>query len=75
MCRYEAQERSVHVAEIKALWSTRRKGAGPQRNAAMLALEPDEVIAFHEDIAASRGTADMVRRARKAGIKVRVVSR
>lgn len=38
--------------------------AGPRRNAAMLAMRPDRVIAFK----GSAGTADMVRQARAAGI-------
>lgn len=46
------------------------RGAGPLRNQAMLDAKPDAVIAFHADLAHSRGTADMVRRARAAGIPV-----
>lgn len=46
------------------------RGAGPLRNQAMLDSGVDAVIAFHTNIAASKGTADMVRRARAAGIKV-----
>lgn len=61
-----ASTMSVHVARVDALWATRYKSAGPQRNATMLALEPHKVIAFHEDISKSKGTADMVKRARKA---------
>jgi hypothetical protein len=57
---------NVHTAEVCALWDTRHRGAGPQRNEVMLKLRPDEVIAFHGDIERSRGTADMVRRAEKA---------
>ena len=35
--------------------------------------KPDLVTAFHPDFRESRGTADMVRRARKAGVMVEVV--
>jgi hypothetical protein len=35
--------------------------------------KPDWVIAFHGDISQSKGTADMVRRAKKTGVKVTVV--
>jgi hypothetical protein len=35
---------------------------------------PDEIVAFHDNIAASKGTADMIRRAQKAGIPYRLVS-
>lgn len=60
----------IHCAVVKAIWhpfgGSLDKGAGPKRNAAMLALSPDGVIAFP----GASGTADMVRRARAAGIKV-----
>ena len=67
LARISATERSVHVAEVRALWQTRHRGAGPQRNSAMLGLDPDEVHAFHEDLSTSKGTKDMVRRARSQG--------
>ena len=43
-----------------------RRGAGPVRNARMLVEKPDLVIAFP----GGPGTADMVRRARAAGVEV-----
>ena len=39
----------------------------------MLELKPDLVVAFHSDLERSKGTADMVRRARKEGIEVILV--
>ena len=69
-----ARENDVHVAEVKALWATRHRGAGPQRNKVMLAMEPDLVLAFHPDLENSKGTADMVKRARRAGVSVMVIS-
>lgn len=74
MCEITAKELSIHVARVDALWSTRYKSAGPQRNAAMLALGPDEVVAFHDNIRSSSGTKDMVRRAKLAGVPTRVVT-
>ena len=45
-----------------------------RRNARMLHEgRPERVIAFTDDLAGSRGTADMVRRARSAGLPVLVV--
>lgn len=45
--------------------------AGPRRNARMLAAsKPDLVIAF----AGGKGTADMVRRARAAGVEVKGIA-
>lgn len=49
---------------------TKCRGAGPLRNQAMLEAEPHAVIAFTRDLSTSRGTADMVRRARAAGVRV-----
>jgi hypothetical protein len=49
--------------------------AGPRRNERMLREgKPGYVIAFHDDISGSRGTRDMVNRARRAGIPTRIVS-
>ncbi len=66
MARVWAQRKGVHVATVDALWHSYRKRAGPLRNAAMLQLKPDMVIAFpgHE------GTADMMKQAREAGVPV-----
>lgn len=62
--------RGVHCAQVDAIWrpdgETLDRGAGAKRNAAMLRLNPGGVIAFP----GGTGTADMVAKARKAGIKV-----
>lgn len=52
--------------ESKADWKKHGLKAGPLRNAHMLEWKPDLVVAFP----GGDGTADMVRRARKAGIEV-----
>ena len=58
------------VATYPADWATNGRAAGPIRNALMLAdFKPDAVIAFP----GGRGTADMVRRAKSAGVRVIVV--
>lgn len=60
------------VREYPADWKKHGKAAGPIRNQGMLDLEkPDLVLAFM--LPDSRGTADMVRRAKAAGIKTIVV--
>lgn len=57
--------RTVH--RYPADWRRHGRAAGPLRNQAMLGAEtPDYVVAFP----GGDGTADMVRRAREAGIKV-----
>ena len=51
---------------VPAQWSKFGKAAGPKRNQAMIGLQPDLVVAFP----GGRGTADMVKRARAAGVTV-----
>lgn len=53
-----------HPAE----WDKYHRAAGPIRNAEMLSENPNLVLAFHDDIINSRGTKDMIAKARKAGI-------
>lgn len=56
--------------QFPADWETHGKAAGPIRNQQMLDEgKPDLVVAFP----GGRGTADMVRRAKKAGVEVRVI--
>lgn len=70
-----AQELGLLVVEYPANWDFQRRAAGPIRNSAMLKDgRPDLVLAFHADIEASRGTADMVAKARKAGVMVEVIT-
>lgn len=65
-----ARRNGVRVREYKADWERLGRAAGPQRNAHMLSdARPDIVLAFP----GGRGTADMVRRARAAGVEVREV--
>lgn len=75
MCAHVAAKLGYTVTAYPADWSTLSKAAGPMRNQAMLDTNPDIglVLAFHDDLARSKGTADMVRRARAAGIPVNVV--
>ena len=50
--------------------------AGPKRNQEMLELGvPDLVLAFHPFISKSRGTRDMVQRARKMGVPVIIIAK
>lgn len=58
---------AVEVRRYPADWKAHGRAAGPIRNQQMLDVEkPDVVLAFP----GGRGTADMVRRAKAAGIKV-----
>lgn len=53
-------------------WLKYGKSAGPIRNLQMLKENPDEVWAFHDDLANSRGTAHTVKEAKKKGIPVTI---
>lgn len=61
-----AREHSVRIRVFLADWTRYGKRAGPIRNQQMLDERPDLVVAFP----GGRGTADMVRRARAAGVEV-----
>jgi hypothetical protein len=65
-----ATSRKVPMEVYPALWEQHGKSAGPKRNQQMLDTGIDAGIAFHSNIAESRGTADMVRRLKKAGLPV-----
>lgn len=58
--------RGIKVTPVEAEWDRLKKAAGPIRNQRMLDMKPDGVVAFP----GGSGTADMVRRARKAGVPV-----
>ena len=63
-------EPKVTLLEFPADWKTHGKAAGAIRNQQMIDEgKPDLVLAFP----GGRGTADMVSRAKKAGIKVQEV--
>lgn len=81
MARAWAQEKGRPYRMYPARWdlyrpppgSGRKNPAGPIRNREMLSDgRPDMVVAFHGDLSQSRGTLDMVRVARAAGVPVKV---
>lgn len=62
-----ARRASISVRTFPANWSALGPAAGPIRNGKMLTdAKPDLVLAFP----GGRGTADMVRQARRAGVSV-----
>jgi len=70
LARARGWELEVYPAE----WDRDGRSAGVRRNHRMLQTgRPELVLAFTDDLAASRGTADMVCRARRAGLPVLVV--
>ena len=56
------------VQAFPALWNKHGKAAGPIRNQQMLDEKPDRIIAFHDDLENSKGTRDMVERAKRSGM-------
>jgi hypothetical protein len=69
----EARRLGFEVEEYPADWSFGR-AAGPIRNQVMLEEgKPNLVLAFHSNIEESKGTKDMVKRARAAGIPTEII--
>lgn len=66
-----AGQLQIPVEPYPANWKQFGKSAGPIRNSEMLRLgKPDCVLAFHNDLAKSKGTLDMVTKSRRASIPV-----
>ena len=71
-----AKDCSYPFREFPAVWGTFGKAAGPIRNQQMLDEgKPDLVLAFHKHLDESKGTKDMIRRARRQGIPVRLIGK
>jgi hypothetical protein len=70
-----AEEMDIVVRTFPADWKKWGKAAGPIRNQEMLMEgKPDMVLAFHNNIDASKGTKHMVQIAERAGIQVLIFS-
>ena len=68
-----AFEYGFRFIEFPANWRKYGKAAGPIRNQQMLDEHPDLVLAFHSDITKSKGTADMIARAKRKGTPTKLV--
>lgn len=69
-----ANELGIPHFQCKANWDFYKKAAGPIRNGWQIKfMNVTEVLAFHNDIENSRGTKDMIRQAKKKGIKVTII--
>lgn len=70
-----AAQLGIATRRFPANWNKYGRAAGPIRNQQMLDEgQPDLVLAFHNDLTNSKGTKDMVNRARKAGVQVEVIT-
>ena len=75
LARQAADELGIPVVPFPADWKRYGRRAGPARNQQMVNEgQPDLVLAFHANAAPSKGTKDMIARAKKAGIPCRVFS-
>jgi len=73
LARIEAEKLGIKVLPYEADWDKYGRAAGPIRNSAMLTKgQPNVVIAFHENLFESHGTLDMVKRALRQGISIRI---
>ncbi len=63
---WAATKTGIQRYVCRADWDRHGKAAGPLRNQRMLEWKPDLIVAFP----GGAGTADMVRRAKAAGVKV-----
>lgn len=74
MGKESAEELGIPVLKFPAKWDRYKKAAGPIRNQQMLDEgNPNLVLAFHDNIHSSSGTSDMMKRARRSGIEVRLL--
>lgn len=73
LARKAAIECSLTYKEFPADWDKHGRKAGPIRNQRMLDENPDIVIAFHENIESSKGTKDMVSKAKRKGVPVYII--
>ena len=72
---YLARKRGITVYTEFAKWEGYEKAAGPIRNQLMInKYHPNLVIAFHDNIEKSKGTMDMIKKANKAGILVKLIT-
>ena len=69
-----AHELRIPCQAIPAQWKLYPKSAGAIRNRTMLDLKPDLVVAFHDNIAQSKGTLDCLKEAQRRGIPAWLVS-
>lgn len=70
-----AKELGFEFKAYPAKWSKYGNAAGPIRNQQMLDEgKPDLVVAFHDNIEESKGTKDMLQRAKDCGVEHVLVS-
>lgn len=75
IARSKAHQRGLEVKDFPTKWDLYGRAAGPIRNRQMIEEgKPDLVVAFHNDLSKSKGTANMLKQARERGIPTEVRS-
>jgi hypothetical protein len=74
LAREWAVDRRVDHLTLYAKWDLFGRSAGPIRNRRMARKKPKLVLAFHPDLAKSKGTRDMIGIAQRLKIKYKVFS-
>lgn len=71
LAKKAADDLRILYAGFEADWDKYGKAAGPIRNKKMIDEgKPDLVVAFHSNISKSKGTRDMITKARDKGIPI-----
>jgi hypothetical protein len=70
LARLAAERLGWAIVTVPAQWDKLGKAAGPVRNKAMLDMEPDIIVAFHDNIRESKGTYDMMCQGNTMGVPV-----
>ncbi len=73
IAREEATLLHFSINHFPAQWDKYGRAAGPIRNRVMLDQRPQLVVAFHNDIDNSKGTADCIREAKRRCIVTVVI--
>jgi hypothetical protein len=69
-----SQKYNIPIKEILPDWNAYGRAAGPIRNMQMLDLNPDIVLAFHNNFAFSKGTKHCAQTAKKRNIPVYLIT-
>lgn len=69
-----ADQIGCKVIRHPADWEGLGRKAGPLRNSLMLKEEPDVVYAYHPFLPNSKGTRDMVEKAKRKGIIIHILA-
>jgi hypothetical protein len=70
IARMQATDMGIHVLGFPAPWGQRGRAAGAIRNQVMLAMRPKLVLAFHDDLKASKGTRAACMKAWDLGLPI-----